>query len=207
VKLEINRKKLFKEQRISKQIPLKNILVEHSSYITRDLKIRLINDGFLIEKCSNCGLGPKWKGKSLTLVLDHKNGINNDHRIEKLRLLCPNCDSQQMTYKGRNRKKNCCSNCGAYQPFQRSSKSKLCIKCSNQKRKERRNQRKVEWPSKEQLYLLIIQYPFTHIAKIYGVSETAVRKWCKTYELPYRKRDIKGLLQNNHPFHELKKNY
>jgi 5-methylcytosine-specific restriction endonuclease McrA len=43
-------------------------------------------------------------GKPLSLHLDHKNGKNNDHRIENLRFLCPNCHSQTATYAGKNKK-------------------------------------------------------------------------------------------------------
>ena len=39
------------------------------------------------------------------LQLDHINGINTDHRLENLRLLCPNCHSQTPTYCGVNVKK------------------------------------------------------------------------------------------------------
>ena len=47
--------------------------------------------------CTTCGIN-EWQGKPLTLHLDHINGINNDNRIENLRLLCPNCHSQTETY-------------------------------------------------------------------------------------------------------------
>lgn len=42
-------------------------------------------------------------GQSLSLQLDHINGINNDHRLENLRFLCPNCHSQTNTYAGKNK--------------------------------------------------------------------------------------------------------
>lgn len=45
-------------------------------------------------------------------------------------------------------------------------------------------------PSKEELESLIYTLPFTKIGEIYGVSDNAVRKWCKKYNLPYRKKDI-----------------
>ena len=32
---------------------------------------------------------------------------------------------------------------------------------------------------------------FTRIGKKYGVSDNAVRKWCKKYEIPYRSSDYK----------------
>lgn len=42
-------------------------------------------------------------GRELTLQLERVNGINNDHRLENLRLLCPNCHSQTATYGNRTR--------------------------------------------------------------------------------------------------------
>jgi len=47
--------------------------------------------------CAICGI-TDWLGQSLSLHLDHINGINNDNRLENLRLLCPNCHSQTDTY-------------------------------------------------------------------------------------------------------------
>lgn len=51
--------------------------------------------------CAECGIGEEWNGKHLSLQLDHINGIFNDHRIENLRLLCPNCHSQTETFAGK----------------------------------------------------------------------------------------------------------
>lgn len=81
---------------------LDDILIENSSYanISR-LKKRLVNENRLEYKCAICGL-TDWLGKEITLQLDHINGINNDHRIENLRFLCPNCHSQTDTYAGKN---------------------------------------------------------------------------------------------------------
>jgi len=33
--------------------------------------------------------------------------------------------------------------------------------------------------------------PFTQIANKYGVSDNAIRKWCKAYNLPTKKSEIK----------------
>lgn len=49
------------------------------------------------------GLGSEWQGKPMPLILDHINGINNDNRLENLRFVCSNCDSQLPTYKSKNR--------------------------------------------------------------------------------------------------------
>ena len=66
--------------------------------------MRLISEGRLEYKCEKCGIS-EWLGEPLSLHLDHKNGVNNDHRIENLRFLCPNCHSQTDTYAGKNKSK------------------------------------------------------------------------------------------------------
>ena len=53
------------------------------------------------------------------------------------------------------------------------------------------NQRRVERPSKEELGRLLQESNFTVIGKTYGVSDNAIRRWCKTYGLPYRRKDMK----------------
>lgn len=55
------------------------------------------------------------------------------------------------------------------------------------------NQRKVDRPNKEELLELIKNNSFTDIGKQFGVSDNAIRSWCKNYDLPFRKKDIKLL--------------
>lgn len=82
---------------------LEDILVENSTYanIAR-LKIRLVSEKVFEYICTECGNKGEWNGKPISLQLDHINGKHNDHRIENLRFLCPNCHSQTDTYGGRN---------------------------------------------------------------------------------------------------------
>ena len=65
------------------------------------MKKRIIDNNLLEYKCECCGLEPFWNGKPLLMVLDHINGKNNDNRLENLRFVCSNCDSQLDTYKKR----------------------------------------------------------------------------------------------------------
>ena len=44
--------------------------------------------------------------------------------------------------------------------------------------------------SREQLKQLIRNIPFTQIAKLYNVTDNAIRKWCDKYSLPRNKKDI-----------------
>ena len=56
------------------------------------------------------------------------------------------------------------------------------------------NQRKVkERPSKEELDKLIHEKSFVQIGKMYNVTDNAIRKWCKQYQLEYKKRKIKSV--------------
>ncbi|HKU67960.1 MAG TPA: HNH endonuclease signature motif containing protein [Candidatus Baltobacteraceae bacterium] len=65
---------------------------------------RLLNEGLLRNECSICGLN-EWLGNPIVMHIDHINGVNDDHRLENLRMLCPNCHSQTPTYGGRNAKR------------------------------------------------------------------------------------------------------
>lgn len=78
------------------------IFVKDSTYTNRSkLKSRL-RKVWTDWRCTLCGVDEEWNGRPLTLQLDHINGVHNDHRIENLRLLCPNCHSQTNTFCSRN---------------------------------------------------------------------------------------------------------
>ena len=51
--------------------------------------------------CSVCGIS-EWRGKPLTLWVDHIDGDATNNRPENFQLICPNCDSQQPTFGGKN---------------------------------------------------------------------------------------------------------
>ena len=86
-----------------KKIDLIEILDgKHPTYQTLKLKNRLLKENILENKCSICGID-EWQGKQISLQLDHIDGDNHNHRLENLRLVCPNCHSQTDTYCGKNK--------------------------------------------------------------------------------------------------------
>ena len=79
--------------------PLNEILLANSPYTNQTrLKIRLLRDGLLKNVCCSCGQTPTWLSKPLVLIMDHINGDHHDNRLENLRMLCPNCNSQTETF-------------------------------------------------------------------------------------------------------------
>ena len=56
-------------------------------------------------QCVLCD-GVEWKNQPIPLVMDHINGNSDDWRLINLRLICPNCDAQTPTYKGKNKGKS-----------------------------------------------------------------------------------------------------
>lgn len=91
---------------VSRAFPLEQVMIEKSPYKRANLKIRLLKNGMLRNECYECDQKPIWRGKRLVLVLDHENGIKNDHRLKNLRMLCPNCNSQMETFCGKNVKRS-----------------------------------------------------------------------------------------------------
>jgi hypothetical protein len=79
--------------------PQRKTLTDYHSRI--GVRKRILKDGLLNYKCDSCDI-TEWNGKSISLELDHINGKRDDHRLENLRFLCPNCHSQTKTFRGRN---------------------------------------------------------------------------------------------------------
>ena len=64
---------------------------------------------------------------------------------------------------------------------------------SKKERERAFKQRKViNRPSKEQLLIEIKEMSFVDVGKKYGVTDNTIRKWCKNYKIPFRKKDMKN---------------
>lgn len=174
------------------EIFIKNSPIANNS----SLKKRIINNKLIVYKCSNCGNLGEWQGKELSLHLHHINGDHHDNRLENLTFLCPNCHSQTENFVSKNKNKNndsnkndktikyYCSDCGI--ELKQKNKTGLCNKCAH------KLQYRCEHPDRNTLKELIRNSNFTQIGKSYGVTDNTVRKWCDSYGLPRRTRDIKS---------------
>ena len=82
------------------------------------------------------------------------------------------------------RKEKCfCIDCGKEIYYS----STRCLPCENAHRVK-------EKPiSREKLKQLIRTTPFTTIGKMFGVSDNAIRKWCKSFNLPSKSGEIKKI--------------
>lgn len=80
---------------------------------------------------------------------------------------------------------NICPLCGNI----KDNKADMCRKCYDANRAS-------NIPPKETLYDLLCKYNMCEIGRIFGVSDNAVRNWCKKYGLPYKNSDLKQLKAN-----------
>ena len=155
------------------------VFVENSQYDRAGIKARILKNNYIPYSCADCGCGDTWNGKPITLQLEHKNGINNDHRVENLAFLCPNCHSQTPTWGGRNiavcKTIYTCATPDCKNEI--SHGGYLCRPCFHQK------DRKVkERPSLKALLADTSILNFEATGRKYGVTGNAIRKWIKAYQ-------------------------
>lgn len=142
----------------SQQVSNEEIFKENSPCERIVVRRRVLRDNLIEYKCAECGI-TEYNGKPISLQLDHINGVSNDHRLENLRWLCPNCHSQTETYAGKNVKTN-----------KTKKVEKELRKAEKEKVKEERiaflnslDTTKFGWVEKA--------------AKEFGVSHTQVKRW------------------------------
>jgi hypothetical protein len=174
--------------------PLEEILVEGSTYSRSHLKRRLFEVGLKERFCELCGQGEIWQGRRMALILDHANGVRNDHRLANLRIVCPNCAATLDTHCGRKNgstplpSTRDCLHCGkAFAP--RYQRHRYCSRSCGSRwdRSHLRGvpkpaTRRVERPPYRQLVSEIEATGYAAVGRKYGVSDNAVRKWVRQYD-------------------------
>lgn len=196
-----------KNKRGGKREPFKleDIFIKNSTYKSEyRIKQKIIKHNLIPYKCAICECEPKWQGKDLVLVLDHINGDHFDCRLQNLRFVCPNCNSQLDTHGGKNKKNkvnHTCKECGKTITY--GTKNLLCKDCywkqnrASKATKIKDEKQKREIPSKEILQEYLKTKSYLQIGRIYGVTDNAVRRWCKKYgilltpeQMKIRKKEI-----------------
>jgi hypothetical protein len=173
----------------SRRRPLDEILVEGSTFSRNHLKERLYEGGLKQPVCELCGQGQVWRGAVMGMILDHINGVSNDHRLENLRVVCPNCAATLDTHCARSRRvvrsEQKCLRCGAcFLPKSASQRycSRECGTRWDRSGVPRPGARRVDRPPYPQLMREVRALGFCATARRYGVSDNAIRKWIRAYE-------------------------
>ena len=83
---------------------------------------------------------------------------------------------------------NFCKICGI--PI-KSKKAKYCVECGH------KVQQTCERPDRDTLKKMIRNETFCSIARKFNVSDNAIRKWCKSMNLPYSAKEIKQISEKD----------
>lgn len=109
-----------------------------------------------------------------------------DYEISKALNRYENFESKYMVQNNviaQKENKNHCIDCGAVI-------SQHAIRCHACYAKQ---ERLIERPNREELKHMIRKMSFTTIGKQYGITDNAIRKWCKAENLPVSKREIDAM--------------
>lgn len=134
---------------------------EGSTVKRNQIRTWVIRDHLIPYECAFCGNKGEWQGKQMALELDHINGVHNDHRLENLRFLCPNCHAITDTYCGKNNRK----------PKEKKKKKESVF---------------APMPPAMEIATLIVKMRKADVAKHYNVSCTTIDRWCDKHGIPHQ---------------------
>lgn len=178
-----------KRAAVTRLLPLDELLVERSRGARQNLKRRLFAEGLKERKCELCGQGEEWRGRSMSLILDHINGIHDDNRLENLQIVCPNCAATLETHCGRKTpRRGVCATCASAFTRTRFDQRFCSLTCAAVEHADRTrgvpqpHTRKVPRPSYPELLADVAAMSMSAVGRKHGVSDNAVRKWVRAYE-------------------------
>lgn len=147
---------------------------------------KMVEDGVKEWRCECCG-ETEWLGDKIPLELHHIDGDHFNNSFDNIELLCPNCHAKTENYRGKNgkwgKKELKCRVCG--KTITRWSRNHLCKECYNNM------QRRTDRPTKDELQKLLQENSFVKVGEMFGVSDNAIRKWCKFYDMPDKSKFYK----------------
>ena len=142
-----------------------------ASSVTKNLESQLQELKKCILVCSNCHRGIH---AHYYKIPENWRNLYNEEYADILR------KKLELTQRG---KIFYCKSCGK----EITKGAQYCVECSAV------HQRKVKRPNREELKRLIRTDSFLHIGKLFDVSNSAIRKWCKAENLPYKKTEIQQI--------------
>jgi len=177
--------------------PLDELLTKDSTVNRGWLKQRLYRAGLKRPVCELCGQGEMWRGRPMSLILDHINGERTDNRLQNLRIVCPNCNATLDTHCGRSARLRPpevpCERCGSH--FRPNAPRQRFCSCDCGQRAKRpyrprpADRRVPERPPYDQLLAEVEVLGWVGVGRKYGVSDNAIRKWVRAYERPLGDRE------------------
>lgn len=82
-KIEIPEYNYFSDfNNFGRERSVEELFTENSGIARISIKRRILKDNLIPYVCDKCGNEGKWQDEELVLQLEHKNGINDDHRLE-----------------------------------------------------------------------------------------------------------------------------
>lgn len=172
-----------KVKRAPRRRSTRDLFTPNSKVSGRCVKKRILQDKLVPYCCVFCSNEGQWNGKPLVLRLDHIDGVRNNHTLQNLRFVCPNCDSQLPTFTGRNQRRPT-----KRVPYCQCGKPKgldapKCVACAQLQMV------KIQWPPAESLMSRVTAgASFVALGRELGVSDNAVRKFLKRHGYTTPKR-------------------